>query len=89
MQEHEIEERLDVLEKKVEDLAAELQDVKNHGEEEPKLIPGAEFDFVPSAPQKVIARGVAKIIRVGKAPDDLGLSAREWELLSADGDEHA
>ena len=88
MLEQEFEERLEVLEKKIEELTTEIKEANKNREEEVTLIPGAEYDFVPSAPEKVIARGVAKIIRVSKGPDDLGLSAREWELLSSDEDAH-
>ena len=82
MLEDAIEERLDGLEKKVEELSNELHELKRERIDSPALTPGAEYDFVPSLPDRVIARGVAKIVRVGPAPNDLGLSPREWELYS-------
>jgi archaellum component FlaC len=88
MLEEHFEERLDALTKKVENLSNEVQTLKSEREEEVMLIPGAEYDFVPITPERVIARGVAKIVRVTKGPEDLGLSAWEWELLSADEDGH-
>ena len=89
MLQEEIEEQLQSLTKQVEELRAEVETLKEQRPDEVALIPGAEYDFVPSVREKVIARGVAKIIRVEKAPTDLGLSPREWEQFSADeaGDE--
>ena len=83
MLEHEFEERLEILEKKVE----ELCDEKKDREEEATLIPGAEYDFVPSYKSKVIATGFAKIVGVRKASAELGLSQREWEQFSPDEEE--
>jgi hypothetical protein len=88
MVKQEFEERLDVLEKKVEDLTTELHEVKREREEEATLIPGAEYDFVPSVQDRVIARGIGRIVRVIPASNELGLSAREWEQFSADEDDH-
>ena len=80
----EIEEQLQALTKQVEDLRAEVESLKEKKSDGPTLIPGVEYDFVPTVVDKVIARGIAKIARVGKGPDDLGLSPREWEMYSVD-----
>ena len=86
MLEAEFEERLEALEQKVEELSGQIAARKPEPEVESVLIPGAEYDFVPSVEEKVIFRGVARIVRFEKAPDDLGLSPREWELLSSEED---
>ena len=84
MFEKEIEERMEALEKRVEDLSAEVEANKKNQEEEVTLIPGAEYDFVPSYEPKVIARGIAKIVGVRRASAELGLSQREWDQFSPD-----
>jgi hypothetical protein len=88
MLEQEFEERLELLEKKVEELTTELSEVKNGRAEEPMLIPGAEYDFVPTVKDKVLFRGVGHIVRIEKASHELGLSAREWEMFSVDEENH-
>ncbi len=88
MLEEEIEERLETLERKVEELITEVRKAKPERDEEVHLIPGAEYDFVPTIEEKVISRGVGRIVKIEKAPHDLGLSAREWELLSSDEEKH-
>jgi hypothetical protein len=82
-----LEERVEVLEKRVEELATELTDVKNEREEESGLIPGAEYDFVPSVEDTVIRRGVARFMGFVDAPNDLGLSPSEWAMISDNEDE--
>ncbi|MBI2806306.1 MAG: hypothetical protein HYX68_15105 [Planctomycetes bacterium] len=84
MLDEQIEERLDGLEKKLEDLSARVEEISQEREEVLPLIPEAEYDFVPSVPDKVIARGVAKFAGFVEAPKDLGLSASEWALISSD-----
>ncbi len=87
MLEEPIEERLEALTKKVEELSTEVETLKKEREEDADLIPEAEYDFVPTVKDKVIAEGIAKIIRFTKASSGLGLSQREWEQFSTG--EHA
>ncbi len=87
MLEDQIEERLDYLTKKVEELSTEVEALKRDRDEEITLIPGAEYDFVPSYEPEVVGRGVARFVGFAKAPNDLGLSQREWELLTPDEEE--
>lgn len=84
MFEKDIEERMEALEKRLENLSAEVEANKKNQEEEVTLIPGAEYDFVPSVEHKVIARGVAKFVRFVEAPQGLGLSQQEWEQFTPD-----
>ena len=84
MFEKEIEERLEGLEKRIEELSAKVEANQKSQEEEETLIPGAEYDFVPFYEPKVIARGVAKFVRVVQAPQGLGLPPQEWEQFSPD-----
>jgi hypothetical protein len=82
MYEKDFEERLDALEKKVEDLSVEMESNKKKQEEEPTLIPGAKYDFVPSVEDEVIARGIGRIVKIEKADSLLGLSDEEWKEFS-------
>jgi uncharacterized protein YdhG (YjbR/CyaY superfamily) len=89
MLQDEMEEQLQTLTKQVEELRAEVETLKEKiDDDEPTLIPEAEYDFVPTFEPKVIARGIAKIVRVVEGPKDLGLSAHEWEILSIPEDDH-
>jgi hypothetical protein len=86
MLQEEMEEQLQTLTKQVEELRSEVETLKEQRFEEPRLIPGAEYDFVPSLKPKVIARGIGRIVRIVNATHELGLSAREWEQFSSDED---
>lgn len=61
-------ERLKALEKRVDELTAKQDAVKRESADEPTLIPGAEYDFVPTVVDKVIARGVVTFVPVIPAP---------------------
>ena len=88
MLEEDFDERLEALTKKAEELSAEVVSLKKERAEEVALIPGAEYDFVPSVEEEIVFQGVARIVRVEKMSHELGLSAKEWELLAEDGGEH-
>jgi hypothetical protein len=86
MLQEEMEEQLQALTKRVEELSAEVETLKEHRSKEPELIPGAEYDFVPSVEPMVIARGVGRIVQITTGTHELGLSKREWEQFSSDED---
>ena len=84
----ELQEQVQNLTKTVEELRTEVESLKEKVNEEPILIPGAEYDLVPSIQEKVIARGVARFVRFVDAPKDLGLSPSEWAQFSLDEEAH-
>ena len=81
----EIEEQLQSMSQEIEELRAKVAALEERNGE-PTLIPEAEYDLVPSAPEKVIARGIARFVGYREAPKDLGLSPSEWALISEDED---
>ena len=80
MLQEEMEEQLQALTKQVEDLRAEVETLKDKRYDEATLIPGAEYDFVPSVTEKVIATGVIRVGEIRKADALLGLTEDEWQL---------
>ena len=75
----EIEEQLHELTRKVEELSAEVKELK----EEPTLIPGVEYDLVTSVPNKVIGTFTLRITGIRKADCTLALTDEEWRLYAA------
>jgi hypothetical protein len=62
-------ERLEALEKRVDELTAKLGTAKIEHSDEPMFIPGAEYDFVPTVIDRCIVRGVVTFVEVLPAPE--------------------
>ena len=86
MFEKDIEERLEALERKFDDLSAELDANKKKREEEETLIPGAEYDFVPFYEPQVIGRYMIRVGKIVEADSLLGLTDEEWKQFSTEDD---
>ena len=84
MFEKDIEERLEGLEKKIEELSAKVEANKKSQEEEETLIPGAEYDFVPFYEPKVIGTYMIRVGKIVQADSLLGLTDEEWKQFSAE-----
>jgi hypothetical protein len=82
MLEDQFEERLDALTKRVEELSTEVETLKKERAEESGLIPGAEYDFVPTVAEKIIGRYTIRVGKTCKADSLLGLTDEEWRLYS-------
>lgn len=82
MLDQDFEERLEVLEKRVEVLEAKRTETRYV--EEPTLIPGAEYDFVPSAPDKIIGQYTIRVGKIVKESSLLGLTDEEWKEFATE-----
>lgn len=82
MLQEEIEEQLQALTKEVEELRAEVETLKEKASDEPTLIPGAEYDFVPTVPDKVIGTFVMRVGKVIREDNSLCLTDDEWQMYS-------
>jgi hypothetical protein len=83
----EFDEQLQALTKQVEELRADVQLLKEKREEEVTLIPGAEYDLVPSLKPKVIGTFVMRVGKIYEASSLLGLTDEEWRLYSTPDDQ--
>jgi hypothetical protein len=86
MFEKDVEERLDALEKGLEDLSARVKANEKKQDEEVTLIPGVEYDFVPSYEPKAIGRYIIQIRRVVPESNLLGLTDEEWQQFATEDD---
>ncbi len=80
----ELEEQFQSLRREVDELRAEVAELKKRTTDDEPLLPGVECDFAPSTQgDKSCKAFMGRIVAVVKESDTLGLTDDEWRMFSS------
>jgi hypothetical protein len=83
MLQDEVEEQLLSLKREVDELRAEIAELKRIPSDDEQLLPDVEYDFVVNAEEKVALTSKGRIVGVVQESNTLGLTDEEWNLYTS------